>query len=301
MVSSKYSRNASSDVQKDLSENHNRYVSRSYIQNLSDAVGEFVSSRPSWTYSIPVAPCEVSTVGLSLDGTCMLIRGDGYRQAMVGSISLYNSYGERLYTRYTSLPPEYGKSRFHEKFTQDIQSVKRLYPAAQYIGVADGAADNWTFLQKFAQRQVLDFFHACEYLTKVARATFKRPFESNEWLEKSRHTLKYEKLGAMQLLNEMKQFLKKRVTQHEKESIQAAITYFSNHIQRMDYECYLKDNIPIGSGVIEAACKLIIKQRMCQSGMKWTDAGAKNVIALRCINESDTMWEQFWKKKTKKH
>ena len=54
--------------------------------------------------------------------------------------------------------------------------------------------------------------------------------------------------------------------------------------------------MPIGSGVIEAACKVIIKQRLCQSGMKWTDTGAKTVLALRCLNESDSMWKQFWDK-----
>jgi len=230
----------------------------------------------------------------------MLMCGQGYRQAMVGSISLYNSKGDRLYTRYTSFPPEYGKNRFHDTFTRDIKSVKKMYTSAKYIGVADGAADNWTFLENHTQTQVLDFFHACEYLAKVSHAAFKRPFEGKEWLEKSRHTLKHEKQGAMKILNEMIMFLNKKISQNKKEIIQAAITYFSNQMQRMDYEKFLENKNPIGSGVIEAACKVIIKQRMCQSGMKWTDAGAKNVLALRCINESDTMWEQFWKKKSKR-
>ena len=51
--------------------------------------------------------------------------------------------------------------------------------------------------------------------------------------------------------------------------------------------------MPIGSGVIEAACKVIIKQRMCNSGMKWTDAGAKTVLLLRCFNETDGKWQQY--------
>jgi hypothetical protein len=299
MVGSKYSRNASSDVQKDLLENHNRHVSRSYIQNLSDSVGVAVASRPNWTYAIPVDPRDVLTIAISLDGTCMLLCLEGWRQAMVGSISLYNSDGDRLYTRYTSFPPEYGKSRFHEAFTRDIQSVKRLYPHAKYIGVADGAADNWTFLQEHTQLQVLDFFHACEYLSRVSKAAFKRPFEGNAWFEKSRHTLKKEELGAKEIFGEMKLLLKKRISNSKKEIIESAITYFSNQMERMNYQEYRKDKIPIGSGVIEAACKVIIKQRMCQSGMKWTDEGAKSVLALRCLNESDSMWEQFWKKRAK--
>jgi hypothetical protein len=298
MVSSKYSRNGSSDVQKDLSENHSRQVARSYIQNVSQAVGEIIESRPSWTYAIPVDPRVVRLLCISLDGTCMLLCNDGgYRQAMVGSISLYDSSGERLYTRYTAMPPEHGKGRFYESFIRDIKSVKRMYPNVQYIGVADGAADNWTFLQEHTHLQVLDFFHASEYLAKASRAAFKRPFEGKDWLKKACHTLKEEKKGTEKLLQEMNAFLGKRIKEDNKEIIQSAITYFSNQKQRMNYQEYRKDNIPIGSGVIEAACKVIIKQRLCQSGMKWTDAGAKTVLALRCLNESDTMWKQFWNKK----
>jgi hypothetical protein len=64
----------------------------------------------------------------------------------------------------------------------------------------------------------------------------------------------------------------------------------------MNYAKYLSKNMPTGSGVIEAACKVIIKQRMCNSGMKWTDSGAKTVLLLRCFNETDGKWGQFWNK-----
>ena len=67
----------------------------------------------------------------------------------------------------------------------------------------------------------------------------------------------------------------------------------------MDYSTCLSKKIPIGSGVIEAVCKVIIKQRMCNSGMRWTDQGAKNILVLRCFNETDGKWEQFWNKLSK--
>ena len=47
------------------------------------------------------------------------------------------------------------------------------------------------------------------------------------------------------------------------------------------------------------ACKVIIKQRMCNSGMRWTDEGSKNILVLRCFNETDGKWKQFWDKVTK--
>ena len=299
IVSSKYSRGGSKATRQDLLESNGRSVARCYIQNISKSVGDVIDSRPSWTYAIPVAPKDVASVGISLDGTCMLICGDGYRQAMVGSISLYNSDGERLYTRYSAMPPESKKKRFYENFTREIKNIKRLYPKSTYVGIADGAADNWTFLEQFVGEQVLDYFHATEYLASVAKATYKRPFDEKAWFDRAKHTLREEADGANTLLEEMKTFLKKRITDAKKEKIQAAITYFSNHLHQMNYQQYKKSNLPIGSGVVEAACKVIIKQRLCCAGMKWTDSGAKTVLTLRCMNESDRIWEQFWDKKRK--
>jgi nucleoside diphosphate kinase len=77
IVSSKYSRIGSKAVQRDLSESNGRSVARCYIQDISEAVGAVISSRPGWTYAIPVDPKEVSSAGISLDGTCMLLCADG--------------------------------------------------------------------------------------------------------------------------------------------------------------------------------------------------------------------------------
>jgi hypothetical protein len=299
IVSGKYSRMGSSGVQKDLQESNGRSVARCYVQDISEAVGAIVASRPNWTYAVPVVPKDVAVIAISLDGTCMMISGDGYRQAMVGSISFYNSAGERLYTRYTAMPPQSGKTRFYEDFKREIKTIKKLYPNATYVGVADGAADNWTFLREHVQTQILDYFHAAEYLSTVSQAAFKRPFEGKEWFDKAKHILRDDCDGAEDLIKEMKLFVNKRITEVKKEKIRTAITYFSNHLEQMNYWRFKKSNFPIGSGVIEAACKVIIKQRLCSAGMKWTDTGAKTVLMLRCLNESDTMWKQFWDKRVK--
>ena len=123
-------------------------------------------------------------------------------------------------------------------------------------------------------------------------------------MKKSCHTLKHEKDGAQSLLNEMKEMTKKKISKAKKEEIETSITYFNNHLHQMlalcaahvDYSSHLSKKIPIGSGVVEAACKTIVKQRMCNSGMRWTEEGANNVLILRCFNESDGKWKQFWDK-----
>jgi len=295
MVSQKYAQIGSRHVQRDLRENHGRSISRTYIQHISQAVGAVASSK-SWKYTTGVEFSDVSSIGISLDGTCMLMREDGWRQAMVGSISLYDSEGERMHTTYIAGAPEYGKETFLNHFTKEIQTIKKTYQGKLYVGVADGAADNWKFLQPLVDIQVLDFFHATEYLAKVAKAAFKRKLEGKEWIKQSCHLLKHEKDGAKLLLEVMKNLAKKKMGQAKKEEIETAITYFTNHLDQMNYESCLSKNIPIGSGVIEAACKVIIKQRMCNSGMRWTDEGAKNILVLRCFNETDGKWKQFWDK-----
>ena len=64
----------------------------------------------------------------------------------------------------------------------------------------------------------------------------------------------------------------------------------------MDYATHLENNLPIGSGVTEAACKTLVKQRLCGSGMRWKDQGAKVILSLRALVQSKGRWQQFWDK-----
>ena len=64
----------------------------------------------------------------------------------------------------------------------------------------------------------------------------------------------------------------------------------------MTYAQNTKNNFPIGSGVTEAACKTLVKQRLCNSGMRWKEKGAAAVLSLRGLAHTDCRWEQFWGK-----
>ena len=297
MVTSKYSRGGSQSVQTDLSENHGRTISRSFIQDISESVSSIIKEKEAkWQYHVPVSPKLVSTIGVSLDGTCMLMVKDGYRSVMVGTIALYDQQGERLFTHYTAAAPEYGKSTFLQEFEKEISLIKIKYFNAIYVGIADGAKDNWLFLEQHTQFQILDFYHATEYLSDVSYNGFKQKEERTEWYNKSRHNLKYENGSAKSLLKEIKEFRALKIAEPKLKKIEAAITYFENHLHQMNYSEYSKKYFPIGSGIVEAACKVIIKQRLCNSGVKWEQAGAQTVLCLRCFNYTDDKWNQFWNK-----
>ena len=80
----------------------------------------------------------------------------------------------------------------------------------------------------------------------------------------------------------------------DKETLQSSVTYFQNHKEKMRYANNQKDHLPIGSGVTESACKTLVKQRLCNSGMRWKEAGAQAVLSLRALTHTDTRWDQFW-------
>lgn len=77
------------------------------------------------------------------------------------------------------------------------------------------------------------------------------------------------------------------------EEVEKTIAYFRSNIHRMRYRQFKKEGYFVGSGVVEAGCKTILGQRLKQSGMHWTVAGANSIIALRCCQQSGR-WEEFW-------
>jgi len=219
---------------------------------------------------------------------------------MVGNISLYDVTGKRQHTIYIGEAPEYGKGTFFQRLEKEISTVKKHYPDALYLGIADGAKNNWLFLEQHTSRQLLDFFHVTEYLANVAYAAYPGKTEKPKreiWLNERCTQLKHKPKAVEELISDMEKLAKKTsLAKTTKENLQAALTYFINHRHRMDYATHMEKNLPIGSGVTEAACKTLVKQRLCGSGMRWKDKGTKVILSLRALVQSKGRWQQFWGK-----
>ncbi len=113
VIAHKYAEFGSGRVILDLEENHGRKVARSFVQNVADAAAAVaLAKEESWDYALPEMEQPVTTVTLGLDGTCLLMCEDGWRETMVGTIGLYDKAGERQHTTYMAATPEYGKSTF---------------------------------------------------------------------------------------------------------------------------------------------------------------------------------------------
>lgn len=87
----------------------------------------------------------------------------------------------------------------------------------------------------------------------------------------------------------------RKMSATDREALSSAIRYFTNNAERMDYHRYLEENLPIGSGVTEAACKLLVKKRFCGPGMKWSFTAARRLLNLRAVAQSaGERWDALW-------
>ena len=300
MVSHKYAEFGSARVIKDLAENHGRVVARCFVQDVTDAVAAVaLAKEEDWEYALPEPEEPTSTITIGIDGTCLLMCEGGWRETMVGTIGFYDAGGERQQTIYLGATPEYGKATFLGWMEREIERVKASHPKARYVGLADGAKGNWEFLGRHTEVQVIDFWHAAEYLSEAGDALFSGSTGAKKpWLEASCHRLKHEEGAARQLIRDLKRLAAEKGVSPDQGDVAAAITYFSNQSRqgRMDYAGLVESHVPIGSGVTEAACKVLVKQRLCGSGMKWKEPGAAAVLSLRCLTYTSDRWSQFWKK-----
>jgi hypothetical protein len=146
---------------------------------------------------------------------------------------------------------------------------------------------------------VLDFYHATHYLADAAKAASPHNNAAWEtWLNEACNDLTHRQGAATRLLKKMRALSQgsQRLSKEVRAKLGAAITYFSNHKHQMSYARYQAKYLPIGSGVTEAVCKTLVKQRLCNLGMRWVERGAKIVLGLRALMLIRDRWEQFWAK-----
>jgi hypothetical protein len=138
---------------------------------------------------------------------------------------------------------------------------------------------------------ILDIIHVSGYVWRAAKV-FHAHKEHQEAFAHERllRILRGEVSGVVKGLRRM-------ATEHELrgpqlKEITTVCNYFENNAHRMRYDEYLKAGYPIASGVIEGACRHIIKDRMEQGGMRWRLVGAEAMLNVRAVNASDE-WEEF--------
>lgn len=139
---------------------------------------------------------------------------------------------------------------------------------------------------------ILDFIHADEYLWDAANALWPGDDPAgNAWVRQQ--ALLMLTSQTKQLIAALRQQAREpETTAVVREELHKAANYFERNQARMDYKTYLANGWPIASGVIEGACRHLVKDRMECSGMHWNQPTAEAMLALRAVAENDD-WDEY--------
>lgn len=246
-------------------------------------------------------PAAAVCMAVSLDGVMIGMKkflkdthGTVWQEASCASVSFFDKDGERLDTCYYGRMPESKKVTLKTLLKNHVEYVMKERPDLVCVAVADGAQDNWTFFEEEMPMaiHVTDFYHACEYVKKGCEAAFSDAKESKSEYEKRRTLLLEDPKGIDKIIRSFRYF---RSKEPKNAVFQTVITYLTNNKERMKYSLQREKNYPIGSGVVEAACKSLVNQRMKRSGMSWKTAGGQGVLTFRALVKSHR-FDKAWPK-----
>lgn len=173
--------------------------------------------------------------------------------------------------------------------------TERLQPAQSLVALMDGAPSQWDAVHAcldpdVAERvvEILDIIHVSQYVWRAAKV-FHSHREHQEAFarERLRRILCGELDGVISGLRRMATIRKLNNTQRSE--IETVCGYFNNNASRMRYDEYLSHGYPIATGVIEGACRHLVKDRMERSGMRWSLPGAQAMLHVRAIHQSTNL------------
>jgi hypothetical protein len=229
-----------------------------------------------------------------------------YRIAMVGSVTHYGTPKEagqpppRLQSRYVAYMPEQYCPTFKARLEAELDAAQARAPTdAARLVLLDGSRQLWNYVDKNPRfehyHRCIDFWHAVEHLSVAAEALFtKDGDDATNWYEKYRRILKESDDGAARICRSMDYYAKRlHLSKTRRAHLQEQRTYFKRNGKRMCYATFRQNGWPIGSGPIEAACKTLVKTRLCRSGMRWSRPGGQRILALRTYVKSNR-WDSAW-------
>ena len=209
-------------------------------------------------------PHEAVSASVSLDGVMVPLRAgeDGRAEAACGTVSFHDARGERLKTLYLGRMPESGKLTLKAQLASEVAHIRQLRPDVRIVAIAAAAADNWTFLETLSpETEVIDFWHACEHLRTASDHAV-----ASDWFERYREVLRHDPCGVDKVIRALRHL--RDSTKPDRAEIERELAFFRKHRQRMRYHALKAEGVAIGSGVVEAANKTLVTQRMKRSGMR---------------------------------
>jgi hypothetical protein len=282
--------------------------------------------RESWEDALrqqEVVPAEASVVAVSLDGVMVpdkdaqrdakatreaakklglskqLSGPAGYREVGCGTVTLYDEDANRLDTVRYGRAPESKKKTLTAQLDAELASILAVRPDFEVVALADGAEENWRYFDRPVYEnatKIVDHGHASQHLRAAMAAYYgEKTVAGRAEYERLRIILRDQPGGADDVNAERGRLSRKmrgKRCQRRRKLLNAERTYFQNQRDRMDYAGYQARGLPIGSGVVEAACKTLATQRLKRSGMSWRD-GKQAILTIRSLQQSHR-WTAAW-------
>ena len=237
------------------------------------------------------------------DGVMVPLRHEKeYREAAAGTVSVIDGHGKRVGTVYLGRMPETGQKTLSRQMTglilRVLAVVTGVLPRLHYV--SDGGHEPTRYFCQVLRKlcdprhpgrllrwtRVIDFYHACGYITKMSEAFFGQIASATGWARKMRHWLRDKRNGVFRVLHSAAAFRhrsRRHWTRAETKAFREGYRYLRKRKPLMDYAAYRARGLPIGSGITEAACKTVFTQRLKQSGMTWEIEGGQVIVDLRTI------------------
>jgi hypothetical protein len=302
----------------------NMQPSRSSLDRLAKELSpHWENHRVEWEAQlrqVETVPIASEIMAISVDGVMAPIRGadkqekaeqpgkhasgpTGYKEVGCGTVTLYDQEAERLQTVRYARMPECKKVTLQQQLETETGSILALRPDLLRVHLADGARDNWRLMDELETRlptpsqppiEIVDFYHACDHLKNGCDAAWgESTQESKDYFERLKTWLKEADDGAIRVIRTLR-FQSSLASGNKRRRLEVELTYFRNQQSRMHYAEYIRRGLPIASGVMEAACKTLVTQRLKRSGMAWTNSGGQAILTLRSLIQSNR-WHSAWK------
>ena len=162
-----------------------------------------------------------------------------------------------------------------------LQELGWIGPRTLVVIIGDGAEWIWKRAEFFVNRcEILDFWHAVEHAWEFARLRYGEESKIGaRWVHRLAKDLKAGKV--QRVIHRLKAM--KVSTPEVRDKLNSLIKYYSDNAHRMQYNEFLKKGYGIGSGAVESAHKQVVHARLRQAGMRWSEAGAQRLLALRVL------------------
>ena len=279
--------------------------------------------RPEWETQVrtfEAVPAAATTLVVSLDGVMAPMCGGerekaeptapakqptgpkGYQEVGCGTVSLHDADGERLQTVRYGRMPESKKATLCQELEAEVQALLAVQPGWRVVKLADGAKDNWRFLGQLplgrpgavvASWEIVDFYHACDHLKHALDLIWGEHTPTGKVEFARLKTVLQEAEKGVDRVIETLRYRVRKAKGTQRTAVRKELTYFRHQRHRMNYAAYLREHLPIASGVVEAACKTLVTQRLKQSGMRWTREGGQAILTLRSLIQSER-WKRGW-------